>query len=98
MLMLHNTDVVDLIEIIKEDMNEFKIYLKEQAVSYYSIEMTGQYVKLHPDIDIKSVKGFFNKKMKSQVKFKLDYALVNKAIFNREWAQQSLRSFASKTE
>ena len=28
-LLLHNADLADLIEIIKQDMNEFKIYLKE---------------------------------------------------------------------
>ena len=49
---------------IKEEMNEFKIYLKEQVVSYYSIKMTGSYIKLHLDIDIKSMKGFFNKEIK----------------------------------
>ena len=64
-LILHDTDLADLIEIIKEDMNEFKIYLKEQAVSYHSTEMTGWCIKLHLDIDIKSMKGFFDEEIKS---------------------------------
>ena len=40
-LMLYDVDLVDLIEMIKEEMNEFKIYLKEQVVSHHSTEVTG---------------------------------------------------------
>jgi len=36
---LHDTDLAELIKIIKEEMNEFKFYIKEQAVSHHSIQI-----------------------------------------------------------
>jgi len=87
MLMLYDEDLVDLIEMLKEYMSKFKIYLKEQAVSHYLTEITRWYIKLHPEIDMKSIKKFFDEEMKGLIKYKPEYALVNKVIFNGEKAQ-----------
>ena len=40
LLMLHDEELLDLLEIIKEDMSESKVYVKAQAVSYYLTETT----------------------------------------------------------
>ena len=47
---------------------------------------------------MKSMKSFFDEEIKGFIKYKLEYTLVNKAIFNREKAQQSSHSFTNKSE
>ena len=55
-------ELLDLLEMIKEDISESKMYVKVQAVSHHSMETTVWYIKLHPDIDIESMKGFLIEK------------------------------------
>ena len=62
LLILYNKELSDLLEMIKEDMSESKMYVKAQAVLYFLIETTGWYIKLYLDIDIESMKGFLIEK------------------------------------
>ena len=40
LLMLYDEELLDLLEMIKKDISESKMYVKVQAVSYYSTETT----------------------------------------------------------
>ena len=40
LLILHDEELLDLLEIIKEDIGESKMYIKVQAVSHHSTETT----------------------------------------------------------
>ena len=40
-LMVHDIELEDLIEMIKEDIVEYRLFLKRQAVTYHSTETIG---------------------------------------------------------
>ena len=51
-LMFHNLPLLDLIKIVREEMNKIKIYMKPQAIIFHLIQVTEWFIKLHTEIDI----------------------------------------------
>ena len=45
-LLLNDSDLYFLIEMVKEEMIEFKVYLHEQVVAYHSTETAGWYIQV----------------------------------------------------
>ena len=88
-LLLHDVDLTDFFETVKEEMREFKVYLKKQTVAHHSTETIGWYIKLHADVDVRSIKSMFDEEVKKKVDFTPDFALVNREIFNGEKSQIS---------
>ena len=54
-LIMHSVELEDLIEMIKKDMKEFRLYIKRQAVLHHSTETTKWCIKLHPEIHLQSI-------------------------------------------
>ena len=59
-------------------------------------EFIEQFIKLHPEIDVKTMQQFFINEIKCIVKFKPEFTLVVKFIFDREKAQKTMYSFIKK--
>ena len=54
-LIVYDIELKNLIEIIKEDIVEYRLFIKRQEVAHHSIETTGWFIKLHPEIDLQSM-------------------------------------------
>ena len=52
MLIMHDVDLGELIEMTKEEMSEIKLFIKKQKVSHYEIETIGWCIKLYLKIDL----------------------------------------------
>ena len=52
-LIMYNLPIEDLIEMVREEMSEVKLFIKLQAVIVASEEIIGQFIKLYLEIDIK---------------------------------------------
>ena len=99
MLLLYDSDLENLIEMVKEEMSEFKVYLYRQEVAHDLTETSGLRIKLHTCVYIQFImKSTFDEEVKKQVDVTLDFALLSRAIFNGEKVQISSSSFTSKGE
>ena len=71
---------------LREEFGQLKLFLKAQPVQHHDTTTTGWFVKLHPEVHIDTYYTFLHNKVKLRVTKPL-FALVIKAIFNREKQQ-----------
>ena len=90
---MHNYSITDIVEILKEEFSELKLYMKPQLVQYHDTTIIGWFVKLHPKADILRSHKFFLVRVKRKVD-DLDFALVVKMIFNGKKANSSFQAWS----
>ena len=93
--MLHDFPLKDLTDMLKEEMNELKRFMKAQAVSHHSATITWWFIKLHLELDLTHYKDFY-KCVQKEENFKPKFALVKKIIFNGEKDPKFTKSFMKK--
>ena len=54
-LILHDLPIEDFIKMVKEEMSKIRLFMKPQVVILAMAETTGWFIKLHPEIDIKTI-------------------------------------------
>ena len=82
-ILMHNYKIKDVVEMLKEEFRELKLFLKAQPIQYYNTVIIGWFVKLHPEVFVELYYNFFHNKVKLHMPKPL-FALVIKAIFNGE--------------
>ena len=97
-LILYNLLIEDLIKIVKEEMSEIRLFIKPQAVMLAMAETIEWFIKLDLEIDIKTMQQFFREEVKKIVKFKPEFTLVVKFIFDSKKAQKITKSFMNKND
>ena len=51
LLMMCDIELEDLVEMIKKDTVEYRLFMKRQLIIHYSTETTGWFIKLHLEIN-----------------------------------------------
>ena len=90
---MHNYPTTDITEMLKEKFSKLKLYMKPQPLQYHDTTTVGQFVKLHPKVDIPRLYKFFLGRVKQRVD-DLDFALVVKIIFNGKKANSSFQAWS----
>ena len=49
---MHNYEIKDVAEMLKEEFRELKLFLKAQPMQYYDITIMGWFVKLHSEVHV----------------------------------------------
>ena len=52
--LIYNAELSDIIEILKEELDSYKIYMKAQLVQSTAVETTSWVIYLYPDLHIQS--------------------------------------------
>ena len=63
-------------------MNDIKLYIKRQLVTFHDTSITGCFINLYPDINILLMQRFMHIHIKNIIKQELIFAMVSKLIFN----------------
>ena len=72
--MLHDYSFDDITEILKEEMNELKLFMRTQAVDHHSTTITRWFIKFHLEVHMTQLKEFFCKHVKTEVTFIPEFA------------------------
>ena len=73
---MHNAELSDIIEILKEELNNYKFYIKTQPVQFAVVETTGWFMHLYPSLYIQSFESLLHISIYYILEDELIFALV----------------------
>ena len=79
---MHDIPLDDIIEILKEELETYKFYIRAQAVQSISVETTKWFMYLYPDINLCNFKSLLRTSITYLINEEPIFALVRKTIFD----------------